>query len=149
MHLNDTCVVKIKFNVVVSWCIGFKYLKAYILERLKTEILSLSVRQFIKACKNYHNGGSIDSVLNTLSRRNDIVPTFYLKRIKTQKYYYTLYSPEATSSIVKYLKTRKNLKLDDKLFDFTAQTLSNRFQQINDDIVVVLKVSTGFLELIL
>ena len=61
-----------------------------------------------------------------------MVPTLYLKRIKTDKYYYTFCSPEASHEIVKYLKTRPDLKMTDKLFDFTASTLLARFQEIND-----------------
>lgn len=99
----------------------------------KAETLSLSVRDFIQATIKYHNNESIDDVLDILENRDDIVPTFYLKRIKTDKYYYTFCSPEASNMIVKYLKTRKNLKLDDKLFNFSDVSLLNKFKEINDD----------------
>lgn len=61
------------------------------------------------------------------------MPTFYLKRIKKEKYYYTFCSPEATESIINYLKTRKNLKKTDKLFDITGSSLAYKFQKINDE----------------
>ena len=98
----------------------------------KAETLSITVEQFINATSEYHNGGSIKEILVTLAKKNNIVPTFYLKRIKTDKYYYTFCSPEAASEIVKYLQIRDNLKMSDKLFDFTASTLLTRFQEIND-----------------
>ena len=98
----------------------------------KAETLSLSVGDFINATQDYHQGGSINYILDSLNNRNDVVPTFYLRRIKTDKYYYTFCSPEATSYIVKYLKTRKDLKLSDKLFDFSSSKLMLRFQEIND-----------------
>ena len=98
----------------------------------KAETLSLTVRDFIEASNEYHNGGYIKKVLDVLDGRDDVVPTFYLKRIKTDKYYYTFCSPEASQMIVKYLKTRPNLKNNDFLFDFTDATLINRFRQIND-----------------
>ena len=98
----------------------------------KAETLSLTVEQFIQATQDYHHGGSIEFILETLDKKNNIVPTFYLKRIKTDKYYYTFCSPEASSAIVKYLKTRENLKLEDKLFDFSSSLLLTRFQEIND-----------------
>lgn len=98
----------------------------------KAETLSLTVEQFIQGTQEYHNGGSIETILDTLEKRRNIVPTFYLKRIKTDKYYYTFCSPEASHYIVKYLKTRKNLKLEDKLFNFTGSLLLTRFQEIND-----------------
>ena len=99
----------------------------------KAETLSLSVEDFIKATNEYHNGGSVNDILDVLENQDNIVPTFYLKRIKTDKYYYTFCSPEASIAIVEYLKTRKNLKLKDKLFDFNDAQLMNRFKQINDD----------------
>ena len=98
----------------------------------KAETLSLTVEHFINATQEYHHGGSIEFILETLDKKSNVVPTFYLKRIKTDKYYYTFCSPEASSHIVKYLKTRDNLKLEDKLFDFTSSLLLTRFQEIND-----------------
>ena len=98
----------------------------------RAETLSLTVGHFVQATRDYHNGGSLSSILDTLSKKDNIIPTFYLRRIKTDKYYYTFCSPEATRYIVKYLKTRKNLTLDDKLFDFTSSTLLSKFQEIND-----------------
>jgi len=98
----------------------------------KAETLSLTVKQFVEGTATYHNGGSLEHVLETLSHKRNVIPTFYLKRIKTDKYYYTFCSPEASKFIVKYLQTRKDLSLDDKLFDFTAAKLLNKFQEIND-----------------
>ena len=98
----------------------------------KAETLSLSVEDFINATREYHHSGSLNEILNQLNKRDDIVPTFYLRRIKTDKWYYTFCSPEASQCIVKYLLTRQNLKLSDKLFDFTYSTLLARFQEIND-----------------
>jgi integrase len=96
------------------------------------ETLSLTVEQFIVATQEYHNGGSIESILETLDRKTNVVPTFYLKRIKTDKYYYTFCTPQASSFIVKYLKTRERLKLKDPLFNFTSSQLFSKFQDIND-----------------
>ena len=98
----------------------------------KAETLSLTVGHFIQATQEYHHGGTIESVLEALDKKNNIVPTFYLKRMKTDKYYYTFCSPEASSYIVKYLKTRENLNREDKLFDFTSSQLFSMFQDIND-----------------
>ena len=98
----------------------------------KAETLSLTVEHFIQGTQEYHHGGSIKFILETLDKKTNVVPTFYLKRIKTDKYYYTFCSPEASLAIVKYLKTRENLKLEDKLFDFTSSLLLTRFQEIND-----------------
>ena len=98
----------------------------------KAETLSLSVKQFVDGTAQYHNGGSLEVILETLSHKRNVIPTFYLKRIKTDKYYYTFCSPEASRYIVKYLQTRRDLELGDKLFDFTPAKLLNKFQEIND-----------------
>lgn len=99
----------------------------------KAETLSLTVEQFIKGCKDFYNDNeSLEQILLDLSQRCDVVPIIYLRRIKTDKYYYTCCSPEAVQSICKYLLTRTNLKLEDKLFDFTTSLLLVRFQEINN-----------------
>ena len=98
----------------------------------KAETLSLRVNDFVNATREYHDNGSLNEILDQLNKKDNVIPTFYLKRIKTDKYYYTFCSSEATSYIVRYLLTRQNLKLDDKLFDFTYSTLLARFQEIND-----------------
>ena len=104
----------------------------------KAETLSLTVGDFVKASDDYHDGGSIDDVLNCLIGRRDIVPAFYLKRIKTNKFYYAFCSPEASHHIVKYLISRKGLSLDDMLFDFTDSSLIYSFKKVND------KLDMGF-----
>lgn len=98
----------------------------------KAETLSITVEQFVNGTAQYHNGGSLEVILDILSHKKNVIPTFYLRRIKTDKYYYTFCSTEATSYIVKYLQSRKDLKPTDKLFDFTPAKLLNKFQQIND-----------------
>lgn len=99
----------------------------------RAETLSLSIEDFIKATGDYHKSDDINDVINKLSKKDNIIPTFYLKRIKTNKYYYTYCSFEATTYILNYLKTRKNLKNSDKLFDITESTLTLKFRQINDE----------------
>ena len=104
----------------------------------KAETLSLTVGEFIKETEDYHGGGAIDDVLECLENRKDIVPTFYLKRVKTNKFYHTFCSPEASHSIVKYLLSRESLTLEDKLFDFTDSSLIYSFKKVND------KLDMGF-----
>ena len=100
----------------------------------KAETLSLTVGDFVKASDDYHDGGSIDDVLNCLIGRRDIVPAFYLKRIKTNKFYYAFCSPEASHHIVKYLLTRENISLEDRVFDFTDASLIYNFKKVNDSL---------------
>ena len=98
----------------------------------KAETLSLTVGDVIKGCDEYYSSKNLFNILNELSKRNDIVPTIYLKRLKTDKYYYTFCSPEASSCIIKYLKIRDYLNYEDKLFQLSNASLLNRFQKIND-----------------
>jgi len=97
----------------------------------KAETLSLTVGDFIKATEDYHNSDSIAGILNTLENKS-IVPTFYLKRIKTNKYYYTFCTPEASDYIIKYLKSRSGLKKSSRLFDYSSSTVTGKFRAIND-----------------
>lgn len=101
----------------------------------KAETLSLTVEDWIKGCKDYYNNTLTDLnlILDELNKKKEIVPTLYLKRIKTDKYYYTFCSPEASREINKYLRTRQNLKYEDPLFDIKPSTLLTRFQEINDE----------------
>ncbi|WP_233126321.1 integrase [Methanobrevibacter sp. 87.7] len=98
----------------------------------KAETLSLTVDDFIKGVSEYYKSNNLKDILDELSNRNDIIPTVYLKRIKTDKYYYTFCSSEASNYIIKYLKTKKNLQLNDKLFPISNSLVITRFQQIND-----------------
>lgn len=98
----------------------------------KAETLSITIEDFIKATEEYHRNDTIENILNELENKKNIVPTFYLKRIKTNKFYYTFCTNEATEFIIKYLKSRNNLKAKDKLFDISDSSLSLKFRQIND-----------------
>ena len=104
----------------------------------KAETLSLTVGDFIKATVDYHSGGSIYEVLESLDDMKCIVPTFYIRRIKTNKFYYAFSSPESSFYIVKYLLSRNDLSLEDNLFDFTDSSLIYNFKKIND------KLEMGF-----
>jgi len=117
--------------------IGSSLMKAVILFMVssgsgKSETLSLTVDQFIEGTKEYHRGGAVDEILDELEHKDNVVPTFYIKRIKTDKYYFTFCSPEATYYIVRYLKTRENLNSKDSLFKISDAVLSEKFREIND-----------------
>lgn len=96
------------------------------------ETLSLNITDFVKATQDYHDNSSLSNILSSLGKLNDVVPTWYLKRVKTDKYYYTFNHPEATKEIVNYLKTRENIDLNEKLFPFLPSLILDRFQRIND-----------------
>lgn len=67
-----------------------------------------------------------------------VVPTFYLKRLKTDKYYYTYCTPEACEKLNQYVKSEiENYKNMDKfletpIFDVADSLIVTHFQRVND-----------------
>lgn len=99
----------------------------------RAETLSLTVNDFIQATSEYHDNTNIYEVLNQIKDRDDIIPMFKLKRIKTNKYYFTFCSPEASSSICNYLLSlNKKIRLDDPLFQISGQQFILAFKNINE-----------------
>ena len=113
----------------------------------KAEALQITVRQFFQGVQEYHDilfnedEETLEKILKVLEHKlaeyELIVPTFYLERIKTKKFYYTFCSPEACKWIVMDLKNRigkTNVQefLNSQLFDFTDSLLLTRYQDIND-----------------
>ncbi|MDR0912697.1 MAG: integrase [Methanobrevibacter sp.] len=98
----------------------------------KNETLNLTINDFIKSTKEYHSNGTITKIINELSFKNDIIPLFSLTRLKTDYHYYTCCSDEATTGIIKYLKTRENLHLNSKLFEINRTQFNDLFMQINN-----------------
>lgn len=113
----------------------------------KAETLQITVRQFFQGVQEYHDLSfsedeeTLEKILKVLEHKlaeyELIVPTFYLERIKTKKFYYTFCSPEACKWIVMDLKNRigkTNVQefLNSQLFDFSPSLLLTRYQEIND-----------------
>lgn len=111
------------------------------------ESLTITVRMFLEACKEYietdtYTDSTIKLVLNQLKQQENIVPIFSLERVKTNKYYYTCCSPEATKEIINYLLFRldqeENLTLDSKVFPYYKNVYTKRFWSLNQ------KLGCGF-----
>ena len=101
----------------------------------RTEMLNLTIQDFIDSTHSYHNRNNIYEVLEILKERDDVVPTFKIKRQKTDKWYYTFCSPEAVTAIVNYLLSiKKQLHNDDQLFQYHEVTVCYKFQEINDEL---------------
>lgn len=101
----------------------------------RTEMLNLSIQDFIESTRLYHNSNDIYEVLNILKDKNDVIPTFKIRRQKTDKWYYTFCSPESTTAIVNYLLSiKKPLKNSDRLFQYHEVTVCYKFQEINDEL---------------
>jgi len=99
----------------------------------RAETLSLKIQDFIDATKRYHDKNNIYEVLDQLKERDDIIPMFKIKRIKTGKYYYTFCSPEACNSICNYLLSlNKKIHPTDNLFQISDQQFIKAFININE-----------------
>lgn len=102
----------------------------------RNETSNITIQDFIEATREYHQHDSIEQVIFALEDRKDIVPTFAIRREKTDIPYHTFCTPEATSQILIYLKGRlmqKGISSDERLFGVMPRTLSAKFTRLNDD----------------
>ncbi|WP_299523392.1 tyrosine-type recombinase/integrase [uncultured Methanobrevibacter sp.] len=99
----------------------------------RVDTLNITIHEYINATYEYHHQQDIYKAINVMDSLNyQIIPTFYLKRQKTGKQYFTFCSDEAVRAINSYLKTRKSLKGDLPLFKINGVYLNKRFKEIND-----------------
>jgi len=99
----------------------------------RKETLSLTIHDFIEATKDYHGESDILEVLEALKNEKMVVPTWKMKRHKTNKYYVTFNSPEATNSIITYLQaSNRRLNDDEPLFKINKDYLCREFKRLND-----------------
>jgi len=101
----------------------------------RAETTSISIQDFITATNEYHHSTDIYDVINELKQKEDIIPLFHIKRLKTNNYYYTFCSPEATKAILDYLETRTDkLKPEKQLFKINKNYLNVKFKELNDQL---------------
>ena len=110
----------------------------------RKETIEMTIGQFKKATYPFHKKDDIVEALHILKDMDNVIPTFKLKREKTNKYYYTFCSPEAVSKIVEYLLTDRiqttedgqvkliDLSDEDKLFNKEENYLPVAFYRCND-----------------
>lgn len=99
------------------------------------ETTNLTVGDFLEATREYHNTNDIHTMIQELKNKDNVIPTFFIIRIKKSRPYYTFCSPEATSYIVKYLEQQmfvKELSKDTPLFYNTVPGAISTFIRIND-----------------
>ena len=102
----------------------------------RRETLNLTITDFIEATKDYHGEGNVNEILTELIVQDDVVPTFKIRRQKTNKFYYTFCSTEAVKSICAYLLSSS--RIFDKgynhhlLFKTNLDFLNNEIQELND-----------------
>jgi len=107
----------------------------------KSEAASITILDFIAATEDYHDGGTLEEILDTLYKTKEpLVPTFALMRQKTLKQYYTFCTPEATFAIIRWLKHRikiaknkeERVSLNEPLFGTSARGIGDKLSKIND-----------------
>lgn len=98
----------------------------------RRESLNLTIFDFIEATYEYHGEKDIEKALLVLKGMDNVVPTFKIMRQKTNKFYFTFCSPEATTEIVNYLLNNRKLNGEDKLFKINLDYLNTNFNNINN-----------------
>ena len=99
----------------------------------RIDLLNLTIGDYLEATSDYHDHH--DSVKYAIKdmRDIDIVPTFYLKRQKTDVDYFTFCSHEACKSINAYLLTRTEiLHRERPLFKVNPRYINMIFERLND-----------------
>ena len=93
----------------------------------KVDMRSLKIHQFITATQEYHNCNNIIDVITELKKVSEpIIPVWQHRRSKTNKYFITFNTPEATMEILNYLQFRNEhrpLQNDEVLFKINAKLL--------------------------
>ena len=115
----------------------------------RAECASLTVGEFLEACKGYYNKETIPEINEELFyTKEDIVPTFNIYRKKTSKRYYTFCTPQATHAILKWLMLRldtcemnknnpdpdveKEITWDSSLWNLNTRQISYHFERLNN-----------------
>ena len=98
----------------------------------KVDALNLTVGDFITATKEYHNKTDITEALQTLLEMDNVIPVWEARRSKTNKFFITFNTPEATTEIVLYLIGRGGeLQKDEALFKINPVYYTQAFQELN------------------
>lgn len=99
----------------------------------KRETLNITIQDFIDATYDYHHKDNIDDVIRVLHDMDNVVPSWRLRRQKTNKYYSTFSSPESTMEIIHYLIVdERELTNSTPLFDISSTHFNNTFGKINN-----------------
>ena len=101
----------------------------------KVDMRNISIHQFLISTTEYHNAKTINQLINELDNIDGVIPTWKLRRSKTNKYFITFNTGECTKEIINQLKIRNNkkpLQLSDKLFPIGEHYFTAKFEEIND-----------------
>ena len=105
--------------------------------RARVETLSLKIQDYIDALSKYLPRKDMDifEIIDLIEDDDTVVPTFNIRRKKTNKYYTTYCSPEAVKAINAHIRSRTdNVTNDSKLFKIVVSYFSVNFQKINENL---------------
>ena len=98
----------------------------------RIDLLNLTINDYLEATKDYHDHQESVKLAVKDMRDEDIVPTFYLTRQKTNQDYFTFCSHEACKSINAYLLTRTEILTRDRpLFKVNPRYINMIFERLN------------------
>ena len=100
----------------------------------RNETLKLTIHDFINATYEYHKEKDVKKALIKLSKLDNIVPIFRINRQKTNKFYFTFCSPEASNEIIYFLLDNDSFNKDSPLFDINLYYFNKYFRDINDSL---------------
>lgn len=101
----------------------------------RTETLNLTIQDYIDSVQEYVKTNNLTEIIDTLNNTDDVIPTFNILRVKTNKYYTTYCSPEAVHSINSYLLSRTDpLKPEAPLFKIHPMYVMQKFKELNNEL---------------
>ena len=102
----------------------------------RVDTLKITIKDYLKFTKEFHHSNDIFTAIEKMNDSEiDIIPTFYLKRQKTNQNFYTFCSPEAVESINNYLYSRTDdFNKNNKLFKIQDRYLNKIFKEVNDQL---------------
>ena len=100
----------------------------------RNETLNLKIGDFIEGTYEWHGETDVKKALSILKDCNNVIPIFKLNRMKTNKFYYTFCSSEASKAIVTYLWDSKRFNSDAPLFNLNLYYFNKYFMAINHEL---------------
>lgn len=101
----------------------------------KVDLRKITIQQFLNSTYNYHKTDDIVDAVNIMSNYNEpIIPTWKLRRSKTNKYFITFNTGETTKEILNYLTLRmekRPVTNTDLLLPINEHYFTRKFQELN------------------
>ena len=106
----------------------------------RSDVSRITIREFFEATQDdlsrqVIHDYDIPSVIEDLSRQVDIIPCFHITDVKTKISHLSFCSSESVQYIVQMLRERsmkKELHLDDSLFELQDNSITTNFQRLSD-----------------